>query len=91
MNKQDMREIQEDLDNGKFNQICSNETTFNEYVSEKLNNAIAQERKEIVEMIEELRCSEFEIPGNPAIGLALKQNNLTIDKILSLLSNTNTE
>ena len=70
MNKQDMREIQEDLDNGKFNQICSNETTFNEYVSEKLNNAIAQERKEIVEMIEELRCSEFEIPGNPAIGLA---------------------
>lgn len=24
--------IQEDLDNGKFNQICSNETTFKNYI-----------------------------------------------------------
>jgi hypothetical protein len=31
-------EIQEDLDKGKFNWICSNESNFKEYVFSKINN-----------------------------------------------------
>ena len=34
--------IQKDLDNGKFYSICSNETTFKNYVSDKLIKVVVE-------------------------------------------------
>lgn len=42
---QDIKQlIQKDLDKGKFVQICSNETSFKDYIFEKLNLAVEQEK-----------------------------------------------
>ena len=49
---QDIKQlIQKDLDNGKFVQICSNETSFKDYVFEKLNLAVEQEKERVLAMV----------------------------------------
>jgi len=37
--------IQKDLDNGMFYKICSNETTFKEYIFPLIDQAVAEERE----------------------------------------------
>jgi hypothetical protein len=51
-----LEEIQQDLDNGKFGLICSNETTFKNYVSKKFQSEIEKNyisRAEVEEMVRE--------------------------------------
>ena len=45
LNNKYMEEVQKDLDAGKFNQICSNETTFKEYL-QAFNNKIIKDCEE---------------------------------------------
>ncbi len=45
------KEIQQDLDAGRFNLICSNETTFKRYVADHLSAAIDKATKSALEAV----------------------------------------
>jgi len=42
--------IQQDLNNGMFYKICSNETTFKEYIFPLIDQAIEEEREKVEDM-----------------------------------------
>ena len=46
--------IQQDLNNGMFYKICSNETTFREYIFPLIDKAIAEERERVRGEIDKL-------------------------------------
>jgi hypothetical protein len=48
-------QIQQDLDNGNFNRICSNETLFKNYVYKKLAQQEELHRKELEQVMSELK------------------------------------
>ena len=66
--------IQKDLDEGKFNRICSNETTLKEYVSKLL----AEQKQQIKDLITEemLICRKENTPTSRLTSLFMKINNL---------------
>jgi len=61
--------IQKDLNNGMFYKICSNETTFKEYIFPLINEAIAEERERVMGEIEKKRKTIFPLDTKPEMDL----------------------
>jgi uncharacterized membrane protein len=87
-----METIQQDLDNGKFGMICSNETTFKEYISSKLTSHTIPKESiiEVIKEIEGMKKEEkghWEIPEEDLPKLrAVNAHNDALDQTLSKLA-----
>jgi len=53
--------IQQDLNNGMFYKICSNETTFREYIFPLIDQVLSEERERIVKDIKKINKSNEDI------------------------------
>jgi len=74
--------IQKDLDNGMFYKICSNETTFKEYIFPLIDQAVAEDRERVRGEIEK----KLEIINDyPFYNEFVKGEKEAYDNILSSL------
>lgn len=78
--------IQQDLDNGMFTKICSNETTFKEYVFSRINEIL----NEKTDVIEELKEKSIKYPMMSELGMKHQYNNGfkdALSKAISIIKN----
>ena len=82
--------IQKDIDNGMFYKICSNETTFKEYIFPLIDQAIEEERERILKKVQELNKYDY-IPvqvkeeNPPAWAMYTEGRNKIFNDLLSSL------